>query len=145
MAGIFDLKSPADLLAKLGRELERLRTAPNDVDHAFNFFVTAEHMLDWLHPGKPGKAQREAERKRPLLQLVSHLVSGAKHFDRLSAHHRSVASTGLMARHPNPMMQRIFPSELSVVAVGIAGEALGGSRITALALAEQVYAYWQQA
>jgi hypothetical protein len=58
MPGVFELRSPADLLAKLGRELERLRTAPNDVDHAFNFFVTAEHMLDWLHPGNKGKARR---------------------------------------------------------------------------------------
>ncbi len=142
MAGVFELKSDGDLLAKLGRELERLRAAPNDVDHAFNFFVTAEHMLDWRYPDDPCK--RKNEREKPLLQLVSHLANGAKHFDHLAKHHQSVASTGLMARHPNRMMQHIFPGELSVVAVGAAGEALGGSRITVLALAERVYAYWQQ-
>lgn len=146
MTGIFDLKSPADLLAKLRRELERLRAAPNDVDHAYNFFVTAEHMLDWMYPGSAGKQRRATERRKlPLLQLVSHIASGAKHFDHLGPHHQSVASTGLVAQHPSPMMQRIFPSELSIVAVGAAGESLGGSRITALALAEQVYAYWQLA
>jgi hypothetical protein len=147
VAGIFDLKSPADLLAKLGRELERLRAAPNDADHAFNFFITAEHMLDWLHPGKAGRARRESERKKqPLLQLVSHLANGAKHFDRLSEHHQSAATTGRFVRPPiNPTMQRIFPPELTIVAGGPAGKALGGSRITALALAESVYEYWKQA
>ena len=124
--------------------MEHLRAAPNDVDHAFNFFVTAEHMLDWRYPGKRGQSKIQQEKRKPLLQLVSHIANGAKHFVTKPSH-QSVASTGLMARHPNPMMQRIFPSELSVVAVGAAGEALGGSRITALALAEQVYAYWQQA
>jgi len=37
MGGIFDLADPKDLLAKLGRELDRLRADPDDVDHAFNF------------------------------------------------------------------------------------------------------------
>ena len=144
MPGIFELKSASDLLAKLGRELERLRAQPNDSDHAFNFFVTAEHMLDWKYPGSVNRRHREAERKDPLLQLVSHIASGAKHFDNLSDHHRSVAVAGLIVRHPNPMMRRIFPDQLAVVAGGSAGEALGDSRITALVLAERVYAYWQQ-
>lgn len=48
MTGVFGLTAPGELLAKLSRELNRLRTAPNDVDHAFNFFVTAEHIFDWL-------------------------------------------------------------------------------------------------
>ena len=63
LAGIFDLKTPKDLLEKLGRDLERLRAAPNDTDHAFNFFVTAEHMPDWLHPGNKGKRDRERKRQ----------------------------------------------------------------------------------
>lgn len=28
-----------------------MRQDPVNVDHAFNFFTTAEHMLDWLYPG----------------------------------------------------------------------------------------------
>jgi hypothetical protein len=61
MVGAFDLSTPRPLLAKLSRELDRLQAAPNDVDHAFNFFVTAEHMLDWLHPGHSGKAKARRE------------------------------------------------------------------------------------
>lgn len=146
MPGIFGLLTPTDLLAKLGRELDRLRAAPNDIDHAFNFFVTAEHMLDWTYPDPTGKAKRKSLRENePLLQLVSHLASGAKHFDNLSEHHQSVIDTGIKHRHPSLMRQRMFPSQLCIIAGGDAGAALGGSKITALALAERVYGYWQKA
>ena len=146
MPGVFELRSPADLLAKLGRELERLRAAPNNVDHAFNFFVTAEHMLDWLYPGDEHKATRADLRKQePLLQLVSHLASGAKHFYKLGPHHQSVATSGMFRRHPHFAMHRLIPDQLQVIAVGAAGEALGGSNISAMALAERVYAYWKAA
>lgn len=94
MSGIFDLASPGDLLAKLQRELVRLRSAPDNVDHAFNFFTTAEHLLDWLYPGDAGRGIRKRLREGdPLLATVSHLASGAKHFDQLSSHHRSVLVT----------------------------------------------------
>jgi hypothetical protein len=146
MTGIFDLRSPQDLLAKLGRELARLEAAPNDVDHAFNFFVTAEHMLDWRFPDPGGRAKRAAWRKRePLLQLVSHIASGAKHFDGLQSQHQSLIDSGLKHRHPNPMMRRMMPSQLCVIAGGEVGQRLGGSRITAVNLAKIVHGFWQSA
>jgi hypothetical protein len=67
MIGIFDLIEPRHLFEKLGRELERLRSKPDDVDHAFNFFTTAEHMPDWLHPGYTKEAKSQRETKRPYL------------------------------------------------------------------------------
>jgi len=51
MKGLFQLQTARDLLAKLGHDYERLRNSPNDAYVAFDFFVTAEHILDWLHPG----------------------------------------------------------------------------------------------
>jgi hypothetical protein len=44
MQGFFYLKTPEDLLHKLEREYEKVKQNPADVDHAFNFFVTAEHL-----------------------------------------------------------------------------------------------------
>ena len=49
MLGLFDLTTPEHLLNKLEREYERLKENPADADHAFNFFVTAEHL--------PGRCQ----------------------------------------------------------------------------------------
>jgi hypothetical protein len=51
MHGAFDLKTPQDWLQRLERELAKFQAAPNDRDVAINFFVAAESMLDWKHPG----------------------------------------------------------------------------------------------
>lgn len=91
MRGAFGLTTPKDLLGKLERELKQLRSSPNDSDIALNFFVTAEHMLDWLHPGNANRKTRKSLiNGEPLLQVVSHLASSSKHFDQLASHHKSV-------------------------------------------------------
>lgn len=63
MKGLFQLQTAHELLAKLRHDHERLREAPNDAYVAFDFFVTAEHMLDWVYPGFSRKSQRTAERQ----------------------------------------------------------------------------------
>ena len=151
MAGIFELAKPSDLLQKLNRELERLRRSPGDADHAFNFFVTAEHLLDWIYPGSSGKSQREALRNGdPLLELISHIASGAKHFDKLSTHHRSMSGSksvsGYFSRDywPRGWFGRGYFSEesIEISVTGPAAKALGSSTVTALDLAQHVLAYW---
>jgi hypothetical protein len=150
MTGIFDLSSPRDLLEKLHRELERLKAEPDHVDHAFNFFTTAEHMLDWLYPGNSGELQRKQLRMGdPLLATVSHLASGAKHFDKLSRHHTSVTHTrregGFWAKGywaPGVWAKGAWAEPR--LSISLSGDAamVFGATITALALAEKVYAYW---
>ena len=56
MQGFFNLQTQFDLRDKLHRELDKLRAAPLDVDAAFNFFVTAEHLPEWA--GTPARDQR---------------------------------------------------------------------------------------
>src|SRR2546423_882387 len=93
-SGLFDLLTPADLLAKLRHDLARIESDRLDQYALFDFFVTADHMVDWLYPtDKPG---RERERgNSPLLQLCYHISSGAKHFRATNPAHRSVAGTNL--------------------------------------------------
>src|SRR5438093_3868693 len=89
--GLFQLREPRDLLAKLVHDYDRLRETPDDPYPAFDFFVTAEHLLDWLYPGAAGKARRTAERNsQVILQVVSHLATGAKHMVPEDPRHRSV-------------------------------------------------------
>src|SRR5262245_38256943 len=89
--GLFDLKTPRDLLEKLRRDFRRIAESPTDQCAAFDFFVTAEHMVDWLYPGDGNCTKREQERGRNvLLQVCSHIASGSKHFQATAKHHTSV-------------------------------------------------------
>jgi hypothetical protein len=68
---------------------------PMDTYAVFDFFVTADHVLDWLLPDSPGKSrkvERSARRAgNRLLEITSHIANGAKHFRATAAHHKSVA------------------------------------------------------
>ena len=101
-----------------------MESDPTDAYAAFDFFVTAEHLLDWLHPDSAnGKADREKLRNQyEILQTVSHLACGAKHFDGLRNYHRpltaSLFRTGVLAprasvQHPlilDPLSLQESPS-----------------------------------
>ena len=95
-AGSFDLRSPRDLLAKLHHDLRRLEAEPLDQYAAFDFFVTAWHMLDWIDPGEDqtAKDRRKAIRDRSvILKVCDHLASGSKHFQATAKRHDSVKAT----------------------------------------------------
>jgi hypothetical protein len=66
----FALVGPLDLFRKMEADLAALIESPSDSRLAFNFFVTAEHLPDWLD-------ERVLVRKHALLRVVSHLASGA--------------------------------------------------------------------
>ncbi len=134
--GFFDLQRPTDLLAKLKRELQRMEAEPLDVDHAFNFFVTAEHILDWLHPGDANKAmRRQAREASKLLQLVSHIANGAKHFVAEASHHKSMGGTAVVHRHD---------VKLCVVVTNFPELAFGSERMlrSAVEIARLVHQHW---
>ena len=48
--GFGSLQTPLDLLSKLEHDLERMRVSPEDTYAAFDYFVTAEHVIDWAYP-----------------------------------------------------------------------------------------------
>jgi len=71
MKGTFELKTPHDLLQKLRFDLDQLKKDATNTYLAFNFFVTAEHMKDWLFPGRANRMNREnLEKASPLLQVA---------------------------------------------------------------------------
>jgi len=86
--GFASLKTSGDLLGKLKYDYKRMLSNPYDAYAAFDFFVTAYHMLDWLHPIPTGKAaQKKNDEARSaeetgsiLLQVCSHIANGVKHF-----------------------------------------------------------------
>ncbi|HUT92718.1 MAG TPA: hypothetical protein VMY37_24710 [Thermoguttaceae bacterium] len=91
MDGIFNLRCVHDLPGKLEQDLARLKDNPHDETAAIDFFVNAESLLDWLYPGHSNRQARESERSsNVLMQVTSHLATGAKHFRPKAKHHKSV-------------------------------------------------------
>ena len=94
LKGFFELRTSADMLRKLEHEYSNLMRDPQNAFQAFNFFETAEHMLDWLLPGSKNNSRRKSERKASvILQICSHVANGAKHLEVEAKHHNSVSDT----------------------------------------------------
>ena len=92
--GFFELRTPTDLLEKLRHDFSRIKQNCVDAYAAFDFFVTAEHLLDWKYPDGGDPANRETKsylrKTEPLLRVTSHLANGAKHFKATASRHTSV-------------------------------------------------------
>ena len=125
-----------------------LQEAPANTYAAFNFFITAEHMLDWLYPGDHGTSgwgKRKAERESEvLLRIVSNIANGAKHFKPNPKLHDSVThvdhSDALYGQ--GPYGAGPYGGDLIVTLDGDAATKYGPS-ISILALAQHVLDYWK--
>ena len=96
MEGFFDLQTLEHLLHKLEWEYTRWQDDPLNTYRAWNFFVTAEHLPDWIARTGPrlpkGFSINDFKQEKPLLRICSHLANGGKHF-RARDEHTSVVST----------------------------------------------------
>lgn len=148
MEGFADLRTARDLLKKLEHDYEVLRQEPTSSYNAFNFFVTAEHILDWRYPGgrgSDGAEKRHALRSSSeLLKVVSHIANGAKHLILDDPRHQSVQhvdqvstpySSGAYGAGP-------YGGGMIVTLEGPAAAELGAS-ISVIDLARRVVAFWQ--
>jgi hypothetical protein len=142
--GWFELKHPADLVRKLEHDLGRLERSPQDQYAAFDFFVTAEHIVDWLHP-KDKLARESLRASNPLLRITSHLANGGKHFEATMRHHRSVTGTEKNRYVEAGYVENDYVAEPLVIHLSKEEAAeVGDSPIEAVALARRVLHYWSQ-
>lgn len=93
--GFFSLRTARDLLVKLEADFNRLSDADKSSIKAqyaaFDFFVCAEHIPDWLNETTGGS--KNSHRDYPEGALVSHIASGAKHFHVRDKRHTTVKGT----------------------------------------------------
>ena len=150
--GIFNLVTPDDLLKKLRHDYEELKLHPFDAYLAYNFFVTAESMPDWIYPGcSPVIAQKRKSLRNSdvLLEITSHLASGAKHFTHLRPSHKSVLdSTPTVGYFTNYFPVNYFPKGYfgqGVLIIRLENDArlLLGETINAVNLAKRVLQFWE--
>jgi len=158
MEEFFDLRTPEHLLRKLEREYERWKADPLNNDFAWNFFVTAEHLPDWLARADSqalgGLSINAFKHDRPLLRVCSHIANGAMHF-RPRLEHTSVDRTvielrryvedgyiddGYFAKEP---MLVVYLSPDEVAALQQAGVPVTAEDSEALWTAARVLEFWQ--
>lgn len=138
--------STIDLLEKLRRDLMRLEADPANPFEAFNFFVTAHHLTDWLCPGldeKSKKARRRLVASSAALSACAHIATGAKHYRVDAKHMNSVEATKVHSGGLSSEFSREFDtSRLQVRLKGKAAKVLG-TQVDAVDLASEVLAFWE--
>ncbi len=148
--GLFELRNPADLVRKLRHDLERMETSPLDQFAAFDFFITADSVVDWLHPDRKAfresaAARRTLRKSCVLLRLASHLANGSKHFH--ATRHDSVTGTEKFryaeegyaepGYFHEPLLIHLTPDEARELGSPTAA-------VEAVALARQILEFWSK-
>ncbi len=128
------LEKADDLLKKLEFDLKRLENSPSDAYAAFDFFVTAEHIPDWI---KNIAIKKENE----LLMVVSHIANGAKHFEVSDSRHKSVTNIEIR-EYPWPD-ESGKPGQHIFISFNLQDGAVSGLELSALLMARQVYQFWK--
>ena len=141
--GFAELRVPRDLVRKLEYDLERVLKSPQEQYAAFDFFVTAEHIVDWLHPDDK-EARKSLRSSSSLLRFTSHLANTVKHFDAKAKHHQSVADVEkprfVAAGY---VKDGFFEDPVTVHLTADERQWFGQSSIDVTVLAQQVYEYWK--
>ena len=140
--GFAELRAPRDLVKKLEYDLARVVKSPQDQYAAFDFFVTAEHIVDWIHPHS--RNQREKIRSTlSILKITSHLANGVKHFEATAKHHQSVKAVEKTRYVETGYVEEgYFEDHLIVHLTEEEKSSFDQSSIKVSDLAKQVYNYW---
>jgi hypothetical protein len=142
-SGLFKLQTANDLLGKLRHDLGRIENDWLDQYAAFDFFITAFHVVDWLYPGD-AKRQRAEIQGSPLLQVCSHLANRSKHFQATDPQHRSVTDTKLHeAQFSQQFSEQFAISRLEIHLTVDAATELGVAVTSVPRLARQVLPFWE--
>lgn len=92
IGGIFELRTPRALLDKVVHDLKRLRQDPTDAYAAFDFFVSARHMPEWIFPGDTAKCN-ELFTSHVELRICRHIADSGKHYIVRDTRHKQVKTT----------------------------------------------------
>ncbi len=140
--GFFSLRTAKDLLEKLDADFKRLSIADQSSIAAqyaaFDFFVCAEHIPDWLTETTGGSKTKHRSYEEG--SLVSHIANGAKHFRVDVTRHTTVRDTTAVegAFQANAFQDSAFQVPRLVV------ELEGGAVADVLDIAAKVIEHWRK-
>lgn len=133
----FEIVTPADLFKKIESDLSELEASSQDVKVAFNFFVSLEHLPDWLR-------LRHLVRENCILRIVSHIANGAKHLNINENRHTSVAGTEKLRYVEEGYIESgYFEEPLLIFLSEAESKELGLTKIDAVTLGKRVVDFWR--
>jgi hypothetical protein len=136
MEGFLSLSTAEELFEKLRHDIEQFREDSGNAYKAYNFFVTAEHLPDWV-------GDRKIKDKNPHLRISSHLATGAKHFTVTNPKKRSIDDTSIDVYVEDGFMEEGYIEVIQHIQLqGEEAELLGTDAISVQELAEEVFSYW---
>jgi len=144
--GFFELRTPQQLLAKLRHDHARLAANPTDSYAAFDFFVTANSLVDWIWPSASPDQQKDNRHSDLLPRLCAHLADGAKHFLLDRPHYGVDGTVHDRAAFSRDAFQgdAFQTGKLMIILEAKEAGEIGQSTIDALTLATQVLEYWSR-
>lgn len=143
LKGLFSLRTPKDLVRKLEADFNRLRASdPASVEAqyaAFDFFVTAEHLPDWVSRSIGGSLS--SHRAYPEGALVSHIANGGKHFRVDTTRHTTAKDT----RSTPAWVQANFVQRSAFQMARLLVDLEDGTTIDVLDIASSTLDHWRRA
>ncbi|MBW2936605.1 hypothetical protein KXJ69_00715 [Aureisphaera sp. CAU 1614] len=91
--GFGKLITVEDYWIKLCWEYDKLKKEPHNTFKAFNFVITAYHLLEWIAPkplGAQNKEWPQIKQNIKHLKVCEQLANGAKHFEVDKSRHKLV-------------------------------------------------------
>ena len=134
----FELKTAQDLIEKAKTDFAALKESSGDSRLAFNFFVTVEHIPDWL-------GRRAEVKADPILRIVSHIANGGKHLTLTDKRHKSVAKTERDRVFEEGVFEEgVFYEPLVVWLTAEEENALGVKKLDVVELGAMALGYWMK-
>ena len=138
LKGFLGLFTAKDLFEKLKSDYEEFCAKPKDSYKAFNFFVTAEHIPDWIE-------NVGIKYKEPILRVCSHLATGAKHFEVKNKDKKSVEGFSVDVYVEDGYVEDGYVETVLVVNLTAEeAETIGAESIELNELAKNVFEYWEK-
>ncbi len=139
--GFVEIKSVPDYWKKLNFDFSKLRVNDNDTYLAFNFFVTAYHMIDWIFEAKHHE-ERSDLNNEPIMKICNHIVSGIKHFVPGSKRHNSVVEIEKERYVEDGYAEEGYFEDPILIYLDEKFESEFGKSIKVIELATRVMSFW---
>lgn len=141
--GFVELSTINDYCGKLKYDYNQFKLDGDNVYIAFNFFLTAYHLIDWLFEGKYNDKDRERINKEPIIRICSNIANGIKHFETDKKRHNSIKEIEREKCVEDGYVEQGYFDEPIMIRLDDTLERQFGKEIPIIELADRVMDFWR--